>query len=444
MPSDAPISSPPSTAEDASAAETAPSSDAEAATPSLYERLTASEAVLMIGGLTLFLVLLYEMEAPGSNGFLNPPLIAVAATIVLWPLRTYRPARALMMAGGFLLLLWFMTMVSGILIPFVLVYLLAYVLDPVVQLLRKRYGVRRWVSSLVVTLIVVGALAAFILVLAPNVANQVESLTERLLNSLRSLQGWLETTPVLDNLEAAGLIDKQEAVAQFTSLLQTQVGRFPDALRQLLQSIGSLLGLLTTLALVPVILFYTLKDYPFIKRSLIGLFPTLEGRRDYLIEAGSIVGNYLRGQLIISAIAAVNVSFWLLIGDVPFWLLLGLLAGLLNFIPNLGAIITLIIGVLIAFTAGGWVKALIVAIVLLGQSFLEQSVLTPNIMSHQVGLHPVLILLSLLIFGSFLGIFGLLIAVPATAIMVMTYKAGREELTLELNEYGMGSVESDA
>jgi predicted PurR-regulated permease PerM len=192
-----------------------------------------------------------------------------------------------------------------------------------------------------------------------------------------------------------------------------------------------------------VILFYTLKDYPYIKRALIGLFPTLEGRRDYLIDAGSIVGNYLRGQLIISAIATINVSFWLLIGGVPFWLLIGLLAGLLNFIPNLGAIITMILGVFIALTAGGWVKALIVVIVLLGQSFLEQSVLTPNIMSHQVGLHPLLILLSLLVFGSFFGIFGLLIAVPATAIMVTGYRAYREELTLELNEYGMGSVESE-
>lgn len=438
MPSDVSTSSPSSAAEDAS------SSDVDDAPPSLYEWLASSEIVLMMGGLVLFLVLLYEMNAPAADGFLNPPLVAVAGLIVLWPLRTYRPAHALMMAGGFLLLLWFMAKVSNILIPFVVVYLLAYVLDPLVQLLRKRYGVRRWVSSLLATLIVVGTLAAVILIIAPNVANQVEGLTERLLNSLRGLQSWLETTPMLDNMEAAGLINKQEAVNQFTSFLQTQVGRLPEALRQLLESIGSLLGLITTLALVPVILFYTLKDYPYIKRSLIGLFPTLEGRRDYLIEAGSIVGNYLRGQLMISAIAAVNVSFWLLIGGVPFWLLIGLLAGLLNFIPNLGAIITMIIGVLIALTAGGWVKALIVIVVLLGQSLLEQSVLTPNIMSHQVGLHPVLILLSLLIFGSFLGIFGLLIAVPATAIMVMTYRAWREDLTLELNEYGMGSIESDA
>jgi len=249
---------------------------------------------------------------------------------------------------------------------------------------------------------------------------------------------------VLDNLEAAGLINKEEAINQLTVFIQQQAGQLPEAIRQVLQSLGSLLGLITTLALVPVILFYTLKDYPYLKRSLIELFPTREGRRDYLIDAGSIVGNYLRGQLIISAIAAVNVSFWLLIGGVPFWLLIGLLAGLLNFVPNLGAIITMVIGVFVAFAFGGWVKAFIVLVVLLGQSLLEQSVLTPNIMSHQVGLHPVLILLSLLAFGSFLGIFGLLIAVPVTAILVTAYKAFREELTLELNEYGRGTIESDA
>lgn len=436
---------------DASSSPSAASASEESGAPSddqdalpFYQKLTAPEVILMVGGLLLFLVLLYEMEAPSSNGFLNPVLIAGAGAILLWPLRTNRGVRALLMAGGFLLFLWFLAKVSNILIPFVLVYLLAYVLDPVIQLLRARYGIRRWLSSLLVTLAVVGTLVAFILVLAPNVANQVESLTQRVVNSLKGLQGWLETTPLLDNLAAAGLIDKQEAIGQLTTLIQNQLGKLPEALRQLIESIGSLIGLITTLALVPVILFYTLKDYPRLKRGLIGLFPTLSGQRDYLIDASSIVGNYLRGQLIISAIATVNVSFWLLIGGVPFWLLIGLLSGLLNFIPNLGAIITMIIGVLIAFTFGGWVKALIVAVVLLGQSFLEQSILTPNIMSHQVGLHPLLILLSLLIFGSFLGIFGLLIAVPATAILATAYKAYREELTLELNQYGPSVSESDA
>ena len=319
-------------------------------------------------------------------------------------------------------------------------YLVAYFLNPVVEWLNERFSVQRWVSSLVVTSIVIGSLVAFVLILAPNIASQIESLAGRAVDGIDNARQWLATTTLLDNLEAAGFINRQEALGQLTQFIQNQIGQFPEAVRQLIQSLGSLLSVITIVALVPVILFYTLKDYPHISDALFELFPTFGGRRDYLVDACNIVGNYLRGQLIISAVAAINVSFWLFLGGVPFWLLLGLLSGLLNFIPNLGAIITMFIGVLVAFTFGGWVKVLIVIAVLLGQSFLEQSVLTPNIMSHQVGLHPLVVLLSLLIFGSFLGLFGLLIAVPATAILVTAYKAYREELTLDLNDYSISAT----
>lgn len=418
--------------------------EADASSPSdegtekpLYQRLTAFETVLITGGLVLFLVLLYEMEVPSSeSSFLNPVLIAAAGTILLWPLRQHRAVRALMLSGGFLLILWFVDKVSGILATFLAVYLLAYLLNPAVRYLQDRFGIRRWISSLFVTLVVVGSLVAFVLILAPNIASQIENLSGRIVDGLDHLRQWLATTPVLDDLEAAGFINKEAAIPQFTKLVQSQVGALPEAARKVLQSLGSVFGIFTILALVPVILFYTLKDYPRIQDALIDLFPTFGGQRDYLIEAGTIVGNYLRGQLIISAIAAFNISFFLLLGGVPFWLLIGILGGLLNFIPNLGAIITMILGVLVALIFGGWIKVLIVVVVLLGEALLEQTILTPNILSYQVGLHPILVLLSLLVFGSFLGIFGLLIAVPVTAILVTAYKAYREELTLDLNEYG--------
>jgi len=153
------------------------------------------------------------------------------------------------------------------------------------------------------------------------------------------------------------------------------------------------------------------------------------------VEAGSIVGRYFRGQLLISTIAAVNVSVLLFVFDIPFWLLIGLLAGLLNLIPQIGALITMAVGALVALILGSWVKAGIVIAVLLGESLLEQSVLTPNILSHQVGLHPLLVLFSLLVFGTLLGIFGLFIAVPVTTLLVTGYRAYREELTLDLSEY---------
>jgi len=417
----------------------APSAEARPDTAredSWFERMTAFESVLIAGGVVLFLVLLYEMEVPPQDGsFLNPPLVAIAGAILLWPLRRHQTVRALLLSGGALLLLWTMNQVAGILVMFVGVYLFAYLLNPAVSHLRTNYRVPRWLSSLIAAVVAVGVVVLFVLLLAPNIANQIDALSQRVVGGVDSLRAWLATSAILDSLEQAGVVEKQEAISQMQQFVQQQARQLPEAAERLARSLGSLLGFVTLLALVPVLIFYTLKDYPSIRDSLIGLFPTAGGRRDYLVEAGSIVGRYLRGQLVISAIATLNVSLFLFIFDVPFWLLIGLMAGVLNFIPNLGAIATMIIGGLIAFIFGGLVKALILVAVLLGQGLLEQSLLTPNIMSYQVGLHPVLVLFSLLVFGSFLGIFGLLIAVPATAILTTAYRAYREELTLELSDY---------
>lgn len=403
---------------------------------SLFQRLTAFESVLIAGGFVLFLVLLYEMEVPPQEGsFLNPPLVAIAGAVLLWPLRKQQTVRALLLSGGVLLLLWAMNQVAAVLAMFVSVYLLAYLLNPAVTRLRASYRVPRWLSSLVASVLAVGVVVLFFLLLAPSIAEQIDALSDRLVGGVDSLRAWLTSSTVLDSMENAGVIQKQDAINQLQQFIQQQAQKLPRAAERLARSLGSLLGVVTLLALVPVLFFYTLKDYPGIRDALIGLFPTAAGRRDYLIDAGSIVGRYLRGQLIISGIAAFNVSLFLFLFDIPFWLLIGLMAGVLNFIPNLGAIATMIIGGLIALIFGGWVKAVILVAVLLGQGLLEQSLLTPNIMSYQVGLHPVLVLFSLLVFGSFLGIFGLLIAVPATAILATAYRAYREELTLELSQY---------
>ncbi len=405
-------------------------------------RLTAFETVLIAGGLVLFLVLLYQMAAPPqTGGFLSPPLVAAAGVILLWPLRRHHTVKALLFSGGFLLLMWFFVRLSGVLLPFVVVYLLAYLFNPLVSTLRQRLRVPRWISSLLVTALVVGVVALFALLLVPNIVGELKALASRLIASLSDLRQWLATTPALDRLEEAGLINKADVNARVTAFAQEQAEKLargiPDFVQGIFRSIGSLLGLVLTLAIMPVVLFYTLKDYPFIQHRLIQLFPTFGGRRDYLVHAGRIVGNYLRGQLTISAIAAVVVSTLLILFGVPFGLLIGLLAGLLNMIPNLGIIITNIVGVLLALVFGDpwYVDVLIVVGVLLGESLLESSVLTPNILGHHVGLHPVLILLSLFVFGYFLGIFGLLIAVPATAILMTFYKAYREELTMDLMDY---------
>ncbi|MFB6271375.1 MAG: AI-2E family transporter [Salinibacter sp.] len=373
---------------------------------------------------------------PREEVFLTPPLVGLAGVILLWPVRHYKTARALLLSGGLLLLLWTVSKVSRVLIPFGVVYLLAYLLNPLVERLEERYRVPRWLPALFVTALLGGVLALVVFILAPNVADQTQALSNRVLNAMRSLRTWLEASTLLDTLQEAALLQKEEVIAQIQTLIKEQAARLPQAIQDLVSSLDSVLGLLTLLALTPIIFFYTLRDYPTVQSALVDLFPTAGGHRNYIVKAGSIVGRYFRGQLLICLIAAFNVSVLLFLFDIPFWLLIGLLAGLLNLIPQIGALITMTIGALVALLLGSWTKAAIVILVLLGEGFLEQSVLTPNILSYQVGIHPLLVLFSLLVFGTLFGVLGLLIAVPVTTILLTGYRAFQEEFTLDLNEYG--------
>ncbi len=394
--------------------------------PSQDPRLSALEVLLLGGGLALFLALLYTLQA-----VLHPLLIAIAAVILLWPLRTQRAVRALMFSGGFLLLFWLLSQLQWVLLPFVIAYLLAYLSNPAVDWLAQRLHVPRWVSALAVTAGVIGIVVTIALLLVPSILSQLVTLLQQLLDSMRYLRRWLYESPWMDRLAEVLPVDRQAILQQLTTFIEQQLqkltGNLPDLLTTLAQSLGSVVGAITTIAIFPVLLFYTLKDYPKLRDALISLFPQHNGRKDYLVHASTVVGNYLRGQLLISAIGAVNVSVALLLLNFPFALLIGLLAGILNLVPNLGAVLTNIIAVAVALLFGDppLLDAVLVTAVLLGQGLLEASVLSPNILSYQVGLHPVLILLSLFVFGYFLGALGLLVAVPTTAVLVGFYQSYR-------------------
>jgi len=370
--------------------------------------------------------------------FLSPFIIGMAGLILLWPLRKYRTTRALLYAGGFLLLFWFFVTASSVLIPFGTVFLIAYVFEPLVRNAKERFKIPRVISALLLTSFVVGTLVAFALILVPNIVSQLEILGSRLLTAANDLRAWVLTTPLLDQLEEAGVIEKSVVITQLNTLIQSQAAALtngiPQAAEGLLKSFTSVLEVVTVATILPVLLFYIIKDYPSIERGIIGIFPTFDGKRDYVMQAGGIVGNYLRGLLTISAIAAFNVTVLLVIFDIPFALLIGLLAGFLNMIPNLGALISVVLGVIIGVVFGDpWIaQTLIIVAVLFGQSMLEGTILTPNILSYQVGLHPALILFALFVFGFFMGMFGLLIAVPTTALIITVYKAYREQMNFDI------------
>lgn len=385
---------------------------------------------LFLAGLAGFVFLLYGLY---QEGFLNPFLIATATVVVLWPIREVQAVRGLFWAGGFLLAVWLLSELGDILVPFAAVYVLAYLFNPAVRRLEQWGNVPRWLSAISITLLVIGGVGLVLVLVLPTIATELSTLATRLLGVIKQLQIDLPESGVITYLVEQGLIDRSTVQAQFAQFLPQQIeqlaGSIPGFFDRLVRSVGSITSGIIMAAVLPVLFFYVLKDYPVIEKNLIRLFPTVQGRRDYLLSAGQVVGKYLRGQLLISAIAAFDVAVLLMLLDVPFALLIGLTAGVMNMIPNFGVILTGVLGVLLAAVFGEpWLfDSIAVVGVLLGQSLLETTLLTPNIMSYQVGVHPVLVLLSLFVFGSFLGVLGLLIAVPTTAVLAMVYRAYREE-----------------
>jgi len=398
-------------------------------------RTLVFQGLLVAGGLLVFLFLLLEMQ-----GFLSPLLLAAAGTILVWPLREHRVVRSVLLAGGLLVLLWLFSVLGEVLIPFAAVYLLAYLLDPAVGWAQQRWNWPRWASSLVLTLVAVGVLVVVLVLLVPNVIGKIEDLVAGLLGGMTDFQRWILDSRLVTYLTESGFIERGEFEVQLTTILREQIGgiaeQIPAALQTLTRSVSSILGLVTVVALVPVLLFYTLRDFPVIKDNLIRLFPTVGGRREYLTHAAHIVGSYLRGQLTISAISAFNISVVLTLFGIPFAILIGLVGGILNMIPNIGIVLTTVLGVLVALIFGTPMDALVVVLALFAQQLLEATILSPNILSYQVGLHPVLVILSLLVFGATMGFFGLLVAVPLTALLVTFYKTYREAMTLDLAHYG--------
>ncbi len=406
-------------------------------TEPLPARAPHLDTVLAVAGVMLVLVMMALMHPALGAGRIGPPLVGLAAFLVLRPIREHRATRGLLLAGGLLLAVWMLGVLKGALAPFVATFVIAFVLAPVVAWLESRGWKRSW-AALLLTLTALGAVVALGFTLVPALLDQVQELGPRLVDAVTRLKTWLASANGLGGLADSGLVDRDTLLDQVSgsvnSAVQGLLGAVPATAQRLAASVGTVLGLVTVASLLPVLLFYMLRDFPRIAQQLAEALPTVGGQRAYLVRVERIVGGYLRGQLIISAIAAFNVGLVLTLFGVPFSLLLGLLTGLLNLVPNLGALLTMVIGVVVALVFGDPVlkDVIVVVATLLGQGLLEGSVLSPMILSQQVGLHPLLVLLSLFVFSAFFGFFGLLIAVPTTALLVTYYRLHREYVVLDL------------
>lgn len=343
----------------------------------------------------------------------------------------------LLVMGGLIYLL------GPILTPFLAGALLAYIFDPLVDRLEA-HGWSRVLGT--VAVIVLAGLTVFglILIALPLFQGQFAELSQRLPAFLDLLQTrflpWLQQTfgiTIDSDFSAIKAWLTEQATQNSASWLPTlQTGAL------------AILGIVVNLLLIPVVMFYLLKDWDVMVARVAALVPygwrTTVTRIARTMDA--VVGEFMRGQLAVMTILALYhaIALWAL--GLDYALPIGILTGLLSFVPFLGIGLGVTLALLVALLQfGDWSGVAWVAGIFVVGQLIEGYVITPRIVGERVGLHPVAVIFALAAFGQLFGFVGVLLAVPLAAILLVALRELRtvyETSTLYRGGYNAGSPNS--
>jgi predicted PurR-regulated permease PerM len=338
----------------------------------------------------------------------------------------------ILIAVGFVLLVFFVRQLGGVLLTFLMAAILAYVLNPVVRHL-ERLRMPRVVAVVGVFAALVLAVVAALLVLIIPAAGQVQSLIQNpaaAVERANALVGRAQELPYVGGRIAR--MDEQ-AITQFVQSNAPSAGQALSATTGFIGGIFGVFGTVLNLLLILIVSIYLLLDRERITRAVLGAIP--DTVRDQAVELfhaveGSLM-KYLRGQFVLCAIMGVigSAIAFFVIGR--YSLLIGLWVGLVEIIPVIGAFLGAVPAVLIALFVGGFDKALIVAGLFLVAQQIEGNILVPRILGSSVGVHPLWVLFATLAATALYGVIGAIFAVPVVAIIAATLRYLRGTLIFE-------------
>ncbi|ABR48611.1 protein of unknown function UPF0118 [Alkaliphilus metalliredigens QYMF] len=312
-----------------------------------------------------------------------------------------------------LLLFQIRVLLMEILSPFIIAIVIAYILNPLIHYLQVK-GIDRMWGVLLVYLFISCMILILSLTLVPRITEEVRNLMAFLPQYSNDSYEHLHNLYLRYNQNLESLPTEFESVKE---LLRLNIDRIQEIVFGIASSFTStLLGLfsrLVNLVLIPILVFYFLKDAKGFKKAIILLIPRYLRKNVMHIakDVDSVLGGFIRGQLIVAGFVGILTMISLLVLRVEFAVLVGLIAGIANIVPYFGPVVGIVPGVLFALLDGP-IKAIWVVVVFTVIQQIESAILAPKIVGKSVGLHPVLVILALLVGGRFLGIVGLLIAVP--------------------------------
>jgi predicted PurR-regulated permease PerM len=324
---------------------------------------------------------------------------------------------------AFLVFIGLLFLLRHILLPFVVGAALAYLLDPLANLLIRR-RINRLVAALLIMALFVIVFAGILLLIAPVLVDQLAAFVGKLPGYLQRLQALVADPSHSWLLKLMGGTSGS-GQGSFAELMDKLVGYFTDMLSTLWTKGEALLSVLSLFVITPVVTFYLLVDWDRVVSSLDSLIPLPQRRTVYGLmgEINKALSGYVRGQLMVCGILGTYYAIALTLAGLNFGLLIGVVSGFLTFVPYVGSLTALVVSFAVAVAQfhPDWTHVLIiVGVVLVGQ-FLEGNVLSPKLVGESVGLHPVWLIFALVACGYFFGFVGLLLAVPfAAAVGVLT------------------------
>ena len=347
----------------------------------------------------------------------------------------------LAIVGAAGVLLW---LLSPVLTPFLLAAILGYILNPGVDWLAK-HRVPRWLASLLMLVLLLAFVIFLILIIVPVLQKEFSQAHEKLPELLTRMQTGL--APRLSSWFAIDVELNAQAFRDFAAEHFSVDGVAKSALSYLRIGGAAALSVLATAFLAMIVLFYLLIDWHMVWSRLAALIPRgMHARIGAMAgEIDHVLSKFLRGQLLVMVILAVYYSAALGIARFEIALPVGILTGLLVFIPYAGFATGLVLALLAATLQFGNLYGFLAVAVIYGLGqVLETVILVPRMVGESIGLHPIAVIFALLAFGELFGFFGILLALPVSAMLVVAGKHARRRYVASDFYRGVGSAAGSA
>lgn len=312
---------------------------------------------------------------------------------------------------------WLLMQASIIVIPVVFAVAIVYLLNPSVTAFERK-GIARVFGSAIMYLVVTVLLFGIGLAVWPSLAQQGSQLGEQIPVIYERGSEW-----VVETADQFGVQMEIPSLDELTDVLNTPGFEFTEQLQGFAETVlGFLAGFLESVALIflaPVIAFYLLVDLPRVTRILRGIIPpSVKEETIHVAERlGRALGGFVRGQLVAASIVALMSVFGFWAIGLDLWLVIGLIAGALNMIPLLGPWVGGLLAIAVAVVTGSFGLVFAAGGVALAVQQIDNHFVSPLVLRATVKLHPSVIILALMVGGSIGGLLGVLLAVPAVAVL---------------------------